>query len=120
MVDYWERYQAQPDLGEAERDQPRLRAVDAAIKGELDRVIRWLSNPITADRVERFGASLSTQIVLQILMSSIDAAGAAFSSSRGEGPPGLVNVWRMLLRRSERNAWQPGPLAAGFCGGVNT
>jgi hypothetical protein len=99
-TDYWERFLAVPTLSKPERDQDVLRVVladdDEALLGLLEDAQR-------SDAVESFSRLLKTDRLRRLFVPLIKRRTVENPSRWPDGHPlGMMPLWRMWLRRSER------------------
>jgi hypothetical protein len=110
-VEYWERFLSVPILPEVEKDQNVLRVVRADDDGEL---VRLLEDGGRSGAVESFARLLSTDRLRRLLVPLIRRRCAENPADWGEGnPPGMIPLWRMWLRRSERGELAPSAVLEG-------
>ncbi|NOZ94069.1 MAG: hypothetical protein GXP47_04910, partial [Acidobacteria bacterium] len=103
-ADYWSRFLAVPDLTEDERDQPVLREMqrwENDRRGELPALV---ADPKRSEAVEDLSPFLSPEAVVTLLEKVIGDRAAELpeqwpsDESSIPEPPGIVPLWRMLLR----------------------
>lgn len=104
-TDYWERFLAVPTLTEAEQDQNVLRVL---IDDDDDALLQLLEDSERSDAVESFSRLLSTNRLRRLFVPLIKRRVGENPSAWSDGhPPGMVPLWRMWLRRSERGELKP-------------
>jgi hypothetical protein len=118
--DYWRRFLSIPALGEAEKDQPVLRAIAEWNAGRSQDLVRVVSDSERSPVAEHFVGRIQARRVVDLL-ETVTAARSAeptvnwpadtdqFDDRR---PPGIVVVWRMCHRKLEAGELDRGALTA--------
>lgn len=105
-TDYWERFLAVPALSGGERDQPVLRTI---LEQDDEAVLRLLEDPRRSDALESFSRLMTTDRLRRLIVPLLKRRSTENPSGWAEGnPPGMIPLWRMWLRRSERGELAPG------------
>ncbi len=101
-VDYWSRYLSVPEVSEESSDQAALRSIKSWRCGDdNDLVSRLLDEASKADQVETFAGMLEPTDLCRLL-EEVALRSSAESANGWEhrlDAPGVVPVWRMMLRR---------------------
>jgi hypothetical protein len=100
-ADYWQRFLTLPDLSSNERDQPVLEAMKA---GDDDRLLEMLDDyrraEIVYDFADRIDSHRLRGLLVPLLQRHFHEDPATWADNI---PPGLIPLWRMWLRRSEKS-----------------
>jgi hypothetical protein len=100
-ANYWERFFSVPIIQTSERDQPILRVMQAS---DDEALISLLEDPSRSQAVHDFRRLLPAERPVRLFLPLISRRSreSATAWTRGDhAPPGLIVLWRLLLRQTE-------------------
>lgn len=105
-TDYWRRYLSLPDISEAESDQAAMRSIKRWQDQKQSDLIARLTDPEKHSQIEHFLCLFDSKELLRLLreVARIASTEAARDWVDRITAPGVVPVWRMMIRRTPPSA----------------
>ncbi len=101
---YWERWTSGASISVEDSDQTTLSEIRAWVQNAESNLPVMLRNGSGAQRVGRFAGNLPTDLGRLLLeVAALDATENASTWGDGSYAPGVVAVWRLALRKPDRD-----------------
>lgn len=103
-VNYFHRYMSMSAADDAESDQAALRDIATWKKGGISDLLNRLRDPARADQIETFTRQFTGEELCRLLRELVPLIVDTPTKhiQFGDGPEGLIALWRMMLNRNPR------------------